>query len=119
MKNAHRSRRFFLLTSLGILSGLSARSHAADAPSHPNILFVFCDDQGYQALGAYGSTVAKTPSIDRISKEGMRFDRCLELKSVYNDPAYSAVQKDLHERLDKLRSELKVPATDPPQSMLR
>jgi arylsulfatase A-like enzyme len=82
MKNAHRGRRFFLLTSLGILSGLSARSHAADAPSHPNILFVFCDDQGYQALGAYGSTVAKTPSIDRIAKEGMRFDRCLTTYSL-------------------------------------
>ena len=39
-----------------------------------------------------------------------------ELKSVYVDPAYAAVRADLHQRLDRLRHDLKVPDPDPPQS---
>jgi arylsulfatase A-like enzyme len=42
----------------------------------------------------------------------------LELKSVYDDPAYTDVQKQLHEELDKLRKDLKVPEQDPPGSII-
>ena len=42
----------------------------------------------------------------------------LELKSVYDDPAYADVQKQLHEELDKLRKDLKVPEQDPPGSII-
>jgi arylsulfatase A-like enzyme len=41
-----------------------------------------------------------------------------ELKSVYDDPAYKDIQKDLHQQLDQLRTELKLPAQDPPESMI-
>lgn len=44
---------------------------AAAAP--PNVVIVFCDDQGYQDLGCYGSPNIKTPHIDRLAAEGMRF----------------------------------------------
>ncbi len=40
-----------------------------------------------------------------------------ELKSVYEDPAYADVKKELHTELDRLRKELKVPETDPPASL--
>jgi arylsulfatase A-like enzyme len=36
----------------------------------PNIVFIFSDDHTYQAIGAYGNTVAQTPNIDRIAQEG-------------------------------------------------
>jgi len=39
----------------------------------PNIVLVNCDDLGYGDLGCYGSTVNKTPAIDRMCREGMRF----------------------------------------------
>ncbi len=39
----------------------------------PNIILINCDDLGYGDLGAYGSTVNKTPAIDRMAAEGMRF----------------------------------------------
>ena len=42
----------------------------------------------------------------------------LELKSVYDDPAYAEQQKQLHVELERLRTELKVPAEDPPASLL-
>lgn len=44
---------------------------ASDQP--PNIIFIFVDDQGYYDLGCYGASEVKTPRIDRMSDEGLRF----------------------------------------------
>lgn len=43
----------------------------------------------------------------------------MEMKSVYDDPKYADVQKDLHTQLDRLRAELKVPAQDPAESLIK
>ncbi len=52
------------------------------AAQPPNILFIFSDDHAYQAVGAYGYGLNKTPNIDRLATEGMRFDRCLTTNSL-------------------------------------
>ena len=39
----------------------------------PNFVIIFADDQGYGDLGCFGSKTIKTPHIDRMAKEGMRF----------------------------------------------
>ena len=39
----------------------------------PNIVFILADDMGYGDLGCYGHPRAKTPVIDRLAKEGVRF----------------------------------------------
>ncbi len=41
--------------------------------SRPNIILIMTDDQGYGDLGCYGSTVLRTPNIDRLADEGIRF----------------------------------------------
>ncbi len=41
--------------------------------SQPNIILINCDDLGYGDLGAYGSQVNKTPALDRMAEEGVRF----------------------------------------------
>lgn len=52
------------------------------AAERPNIVFIFSDDHAYQAISAYGSKLNQTPNIDRLAKEGMRFDRCLVPNSI-------------------------------------
>ncbi len=41
--------------------------------SPPNIIFILADDLGYSQLGCYGSDFYKTPNIDKLAQEGMRF----------------------------------------------
>ena len=43
-------------------------------PKHPNILMVVTDQQRRDTIGAYGSAICRTPNIDRIAAEGIRFD---------------------------------------------
>jgi arylsulfatase A-like enzyme len=62
-------------------AGLQAAEHAA-RPTRPNILLVFTDDHAYQAIGAYGSRINSTPNIDRLAREGVRFDRCYVSNSI-------------------------------------
>ncbi len=57
---------------------------AADPAKRPNIVFIFSDDHAYQAISAYGDPrkLLDTPNIDRIAKDGMRFDRCVVPNSI-------------------------------------
>lgn len=49
-----------------------AYSPSAGGPG-PNIILINCDDLGYGDLGCYGSGLNRTPAIDRLASEGMRF----------------------------------------------
>jgi N-acetylglucosamine-6-sulfatase len=46
---------------------------SALAAERPNVLFILCDDLRPAALGCYGSTHVRTPHIDRLAAEGVRF----------------------------------------------
>jgi arylsulfatase A-like enzyme len=72
-----------LLVAIAAL-GCASRLTAADAPNRPNIVFIFSDDHAYQAISAYGhpAKLVDTPNIDRIAKQGVRFDRCLVPNSI-------------------------------------
>lgn len=43
--------------------------------TRPNIVMIFSDDHARQAISAYGSPYISTPNIDRLAREGVRFDR--------------------------------------------
>jgi arylsulfatase A-like enzyme len=46
---------------------------AADAPRKPNIVIILADDIGYGDVGCYGATKIKTPNLDKLAAQGMRF----------------------------------------------
>ena len=60
-------------TVFTIICALFLSFSAAAKPKQPNIIFILVDDQGYYDLGCYGATEIKTPRIDAMAKEGMRF----------------------------------------------
>jgi len=39
----------------------------------PNVIIIYCDDLGYGDLGCYGNRVIRTPNIDGLARDGMRF----------------------------------------------
>lgn len=54
-----------------LLSALSANAQKKNA--QPNIIFILCDDMGYGDLGCYGQPFIRTPHIDAMASEGIRF----------------------------------------------
>src|SRR3569832_1292134 len=53
---------------------------AADRP--PNLVFILSDNQGAWTLGCYGNPDIRTPNIDRLAAEGIRFTRALSSNPV-------------------------------------
>ena len=52
---------------------LSAGSLAAADTSRPNLIWIMADDLGYGDIGSYGQKVIKTPHLDRMAREGLKF----------------------------------------------
>ena len=62
------------LVKLALLASfLFATPVNAGEPTKPNIIFIFTDDQGYGDVGCFGGTGFKTPNLDQMAKEGMKF----------------------------------------------
>jgi arylsulfatase A len=59
--------------SLLLVLLLAATLPAPAEEAKPNIVFIFADDLGYGDLGCYGHPTIRTPNLDRMAAEGMRF----------------------------------------------
>ncbi len=59
-----------LLALAGFFCG---NAFPADVPGKPNIIIIYADDMGWGDLGCYGHPVNRTPNLDRMAAEGMRF----------------------------------------------
>lgn len=70
------SRRAFLRGTAGAALFATAPIVRSQSAKRPNILFVIADDWGHNHAGAYGCTWVKTPSFDRVAKEGVLFTHC-------------------------------------------
>ena len=67
-----------LSSSLMLLAGAWV---AAAADTRPNILYCLADDWSWPHAGVYGDRVIRTPTFDRVAREGMRFNYCFSAAS--------------------------------------
>ncbi|MGM0946774.1 MAG: sulfatase family protein [Bacteroidota bacterium] len=66
-----KNKLFFILFS-SLLLACEKKGEEAEVKS-PNIIIVFADDMGYGDLGVYGAKQWKTPHLDQLAEDGMRF----------------------------------------------
>jgi hypothetical protein len=62
-----------LLLSVDSLSRAPRQAPRVPAKK-PNIVFIMSDDHAAHAISAYGSKLIQTPNLDRLAKEGMKFE---------------------------------------------
>ena len=94
----------FIKQSFPIFIGLFAIgfSCALAAASQPNIVFIFSDDHAVQAIGAYGSKINQTPSIDRIANEGAVFVNSFCANSICG-PSRACILTGKHSHINGFR----------------
>ena len=69
-------RDFITMAGAGVLStmlGCAVSAAKNSKTQKPNFIFIYADDLGYGDLACYGSTKNRTPHIDKMADEGMRF----------------------------------------------
>jgi len=98
------------LAGLGALSAFGAQTAAPpQAPAHkPNIIFILADDLGYGDLGCYGQTKIKTPNLDKLAAQGMRFTQFYAGSTVCA-PSRCALMTGLHTGHALIRGNARVP----------
>ncbi len=66
---------FILLTAIFTLPACASAPGFTQVPAPPNILLIFADDAGYADFGFHGSEVMKTPNLDALAQQSVRFDQ--------------------------------------------
>lgn len=64
-----------LVVAICMVLSAESRLCAGDPPPRPNIVMVFIDDMGWGDFSCFGNQEAATPSIDRLAREGIRFEQ--------------------------------------------
>ena len=99
-------RGWLLGAILGLVPQLLAS--AAEPAARPNIVFILADDLGYGDLGCYGQNQIRTPHLDRLASEGVRFTDCYAGSTVCA-PSRCALMTGLHSGHGRIRSNARVP----------
>jgi len=101
-----------VLWAFSPLSGQAAPTYVdglrLKAQGKPNIVFILADDLGYGDLGCYGQKKIKTPNLDRLAAEGMRFTQCYAGSTVCA-PSRAVLMTGLHTGHARIRGNAKVP----------
>jgi arylsulfatase A-like enzyme len=84
---------FFLVLTCSVAPSLAAPAASPQRP--PNIVFILADDLGYGELACYGNKYIKTPNLDRMTAEGMRFTQAYAGSTVCS-PSRAVLMTGLH-----------------------
>ncbi len=77
-----------------LIVGIILKSCSVDK-TKPNIIFILADDLGYGELGCYGQTKIKTPYLDKLAREGVRFTSHYSGQTVCS-PSRCALMTGMH-----------------------
>jgi arylsulfatase A-like enzyme len=93
----------FIALAAGLLCerAFSATNETATS-RRPNIIFILADDLGYGDLGCYGQSRIKTPNIDKLASDGLRFTQCYAGSTVCA-PSRCALMTGLHTGHNRIR----------------
>ncbi|MGC1240702.1 MAG: sulfatase [Chryseosolibacter sp.] len=67
------TRRFIMMMVFFTVVSCGKKITSSEKEGPPNIIVIFTDDQGYRDLSCYGAPQLKTPNLDRMAEEGIRF----------------------------------------------
>lgn len=95
-----------IVTSFLCTASFVSGAENVDRP--PNIIFILADDLGYGDLGSYGQKQIKTPNLDRMAREGLRFTSAYAGSTVCA-PSRCALMTAKHMGHATIRGNLKVP----------
>ena len=63
----------FMLTTAAACVNTTAQQASRERADRPNIVIIFTDDQGWADMGTQGAEGFRTPNMDRLASEGIRF----------------------------------------------
>lgn len=101
-------RTFVAVSFVAVLSAGVAAAADAGVSRKPNIIFILADDLGFGDLGCYGQEKIRTPNIDRLAREGMRFTQCYAGSTVCA-PSRCTLMTGLHTGHCVIRGNANVP----------
>ncbi len=101
-------RLLFLIVTCCIAVGPATSVAYAGNSKKPNIIFILADDLGYGDLGCYGQKKIKTPNLDRMAAQGLRF-RQFYAGSTVCAPSRCALMTGLHTGHCRVRGNALVP----------
>jgi arylsulfatase A-like enzyme len=100
---------FAALSALGALAGSASCAVASPhGETRPNIVFILADDLGYGDLGCYGQKRIRTPNLDRMAAEGMRFTQAYAGSTVCA-PSRSVLMTGQHTGHTRIRGNARHP----------
>jgi arylsulfatase A-like enzyme len=100
-----RSLFLTIVVAVGLMAPAVGHCSSTDAP---NILFILADDLGYGDLGCYGQQRIRTPHLDQLAAQGMRFTQCYAGSTVCA-PSRCSLMTGLHTGHCRIRGNALMP----------
>ena len=110
-------RRILALSLLCTVCYAPLTQAAAESARRPNIVYIMADDMGMADVGCYGQKEIRTPHVDRLAAEGLRFTQCYAGSTVCA-PSRSCLMTGLHTGHTTVRNNFAAVGGIPPQGRL-